>query len=853
MPLSSGAKLGPYEILAPLGAGGMGEVYRARDIRLNRDVAIKILPEDFARDPSRHARFEQEARAVAALNHPNIVAIYDVGEENGVLFLVTELVEGRNLSGPMPLEAVVKCAGQIADALQAAHDRGIVHRDLKPGNIMVRADGAVKLLDFGLAKALPEPSAAELCSILSTETIGMTQAGTVMGTAAYMSPEQAKGLYVDKRTDIWAFGVVLYELITGSRPFSASTMAETLAKVLQEEPEWDRVPGHPQRLLRRCLEKDPARRLRDIGDAMELLEATQAGELRHSYGPWIFACVCALMAAAAVGWMLWPRAPAEETWSGSVLAGPEIALDPRPSPKGQLLAFQAIEQGLTQVAVTTPESGNWSILTHRRELGFVNEITWSRDGASLYYDRVADVPHGIYRVPVLGGEEKLVLENAMTPEVLPDGTLLLYRLNPQRNLQLFRYWPETGQLLDLPVISRANASTPTVHIRATPDGQEAVVAGTPLGQDQEPDRLLAVDINTGAWRPLTPPGLRLEGNAAAVTHDGNSVVVALREDALLRVASLPMRGKFAPRTLFTTTTNTLWYLDTDSAGRVYISATDRHGEAILYSATSSSPKTTGGEPIAGHSNVDGDRIISLPDGRAIVTVRGLGRNRLMALAEGKNPVPLVSTTEETSEPMTAAGPGGVAFLIGPAPHAVIAVAETSTGRVIHRIDPGKGEISSIASSPDGKTLYFSAGGKIWSVPSASGVPSLIRSGDGVIADPSGGSLVITTVEAAKVRLFRFPLDGSAEHEIGTDGSVPLAPLPRGLLKADGRLLVILAPLDSWFFVPGILDTNTGRITRLPTDRTSHTRGLSWTSDGQVVEVRESVRSTLWRFQPVGNR
>ena len=202
MPLSAGDKLGPYEILAPIGAGGMGEVYRAQDTRLKREVALKVLPAEVSRDHERRQRFEQEARAVAALNHPNIVAIYDVGEENGVLFLVTELVEGRNLKGPMPLQAVLNCAAQIADALQAAHDRGIVHRDLKPGNIMVRADGVMKLLDFGLAKTLAPPSNE---TNLPTEAMGMTHAGMVMGTAAYMSPEQAQGLYVDKRTDIWCF------------------------------------------------------------------------------------------------------------------------------------------------------------------------------------------------------------------------------------------------------------------------------------------------------------------------------------------------------------------------------------------------------------------------------------------------------------------------------------------------------------------------------------------------------------------------------------------------------------------------------------------------------------------------
>ena len=778
---------------------------------------------------------------------------------NGVLYLVTELVEGRNLKSPMPLDAVLKCAAQITDALQAAHDRGIVHRDLKPGNIMLRADGVVKLLDFGLAKSLPELSTREGGSILSTETIGMTQAGTVMGTVAYMSPEQAQGLYVDKRTDIWAFGAVLFELLTGRRPFSGATFAETLACVLKEEPDWERVPVEARRLLRRCLTKDPAR-LRDIGDAMELVEA-QGMALRHgaSRTAWVFAGVGALFASVAVGWMLWTRVPEAETWSGSILAGPEIALDPRPSPDGRLLAFQAVEQGLSQVAVSTPESGNWSVLTHNRELGFVDEIAWSRDGTSIYYDRTVDVPRGIYSVPVLGGEEKLVLENALTPEVPPDGTLLLYRLNSQRNLQLFRYWPETGRLQDLPVVSRTPMGTPEVHIRATPDGREAVVVGTPLGQEKEPDRLLAVEVNTGVSRPLTPPGVTLEGNAATVAHDGKSVIVVLHEDALRRVASIPMNGspsgKFSPRTLFTTTINTIWFVDTDSSGRVYLSATDRHGEAIRYSSTpnTNGPKTAGAEAIAGRINVDGDTIASLPDGRAIVTMRGLGRNRLMALEDRKNPAPLVATTEETSEPMTAAGPSEIAFMMGPPPHATIGIADTATGRVKIKIPAAKGEISSIASSPDGKSLYFSAAGKIWSVPSAGGEPSPIRPGDGVIADPSGRSLVITTVESAKVRLFRVPLDGSAEREIATDGSVPLAPVWHGLLRADGRLLVVLAPFDSWFWVPGILDTNTGRITRLPTDQASHTRGLSWTPDGQILEVRESVRSTMWRFQPEANR
>ena len=542
--------------------------------------------------------------------------------------------------------------------------------------------------------------------------------------------------------------------------------------------------------------------------------------------------------------LLW-RAPESETWSGWALGGPETAIDPRISPDGHLLAFQVMEQGQMQIAVMTPESGNWSILTHNRELGGPAEITWPRDGASLYYGRGADVPRGIYSVPVLGGEEKLVLEGAQVPEVLPDGTLLVYRLNAQRNLQLSRYWRETGRLQELPVICRATVWTDSVHISASPDGKEAVVVGTPLGREQEPDRLLAVDVNTGASRPLTPLGVRLSSNAAAVTRDGKSVVVAMVEDALTRVVSIPMTGKFAPRTLFTTTGG-INYLDTDSDGHVYISTFGLAEEVVRFS-----PGSNGSEVVASLSQ-PGGVIVSLPDGRTIISMPSLGRRRLMALANGKNPVPLVVTTEETAPPMTAAGPRGIAFMIGPPPRTTIGVAETATGRMTSRITPGKGRISAIASSPDGKTLYFSASGKIWSVPSAGGDSRFLRGGDSVTADPGGRGLVISTVESSKIRLFRVPLDGGNESEITTDGSVRLAPLDTnpGALNADGRLLVQLTPPDTWFFVPGILDTNTGHLSRMRAEQMSNASSLSWTRDGRIVGLRTRYFATLWRFQPV---
>src|SRR5271155_4773269 len=278
MALTAGTRLGPYEILAPIGEGGMGEVYRARDAKLDREVAIKVLPAPLAQDPERMARFQREAEVLASLNHPNIAQIYGVEERA----LVMELVPGESLKGPLPLETALNYARQIADALEAAHDKGIVHRDLKPANIMITPAGVIKVLDFGLA-AVAQSSDPSNPVNSPTLTISPTRAGLILGTAAYMSPEQARGKPVDKRADIWAFGVVLYEMLTGKQLFEAETVSDTLAQVLTKEPDWEQVPANVRRLLKKCLEKDPKQRLRDIGDAWELLEEPPA-PLPHGRG-----------------------------------------------------------------------------------------------------------------------------------------------------------------------------------------------------------------------------------------------------------------------------------------------------------------------------------------------------------------------------------------------------------------------------------------------------------------------------------------------------------------------------------------------------------------------------------------
>src|SRR5579864_3906412 len=309
-----GRQFGPYRIVSPLGAGGMGQVYRAHDSKLGRDVAIKTLPLEFARDPERLARLRREARTLASLNHPNIAAIYGLEESGGIDCLVMELVEGETLadrlkSGPLPIDKSLDYARQIADALEAAHDKGIIHRDLKPANVKVTPQGRVKVLDFGLAKAIWGPERNLDLSQQATLTGTETLVGQILGTPSYMSPEQARATDVDKRTDIWAFGCLLYELLSGKRTFEGEAVPDTIAAALEREPDWRALPAKTppkiRELLRRCLQKDAGRRLQTIAEARATIEKVQ-----HGWSRWRVAAVTgAALAVLASGtaWILKPK------------------------------------------------------------------------------------------------------------------------------------------------------------------------------------------------------------------------------------------------------------------------------------------------------------------------------------------------------------------------------------------------------------------------------------------------------------------------------------------------------------------------------------------------------------------
>ncbi len=490
MALAPGTRLGPYEVLVPIGQGGMGEVYRAKDTKLGRDVALKILPEAFAHDPDRLTRFGREAQVLASLNHPNIGGIYGLEDSGDTKALVLELVEGPTLAdrialGPVPVEEALQIAQQIGEALEAAHNAGIVHRDLKPANIKLTPGGTVKVLDFGLAKAIDSaPLMGSSSSLTLSPTIttpAMTQVGFILGTAAYMSPEQAKGKAVDKRADIWAFGVVLFEMLTGHRPFAGEEVSDVLASVLAREPRLaaipDTVPQIVRQVLKACLQKDLKKRIHDMGDVRLALagtfETVRDAEVpveRPRRAKWMIPAVAAALVvvgvlAAAAAWMLRPAEPrpvtrfahrldaAAFTRQGRPLAaisrdGRRLAFiadtrvylwnfderDSRPipgtddenpsspffSPDGQWVGYWSSDNALKKIRLT---GGTPVVLTRA---GNPQGVSWGLDDKIVYA-----LTDGIWRVSGNGGDaEHLVktekAERIHAPQMLPDGNTLLF-------------------------------------------------------------------------------------------------------------------------------------------------------------------------------------------------------------------------------------------------------------------------------------------------------------------------------------------------------------------------------------------------------------------------------------------
>jgi eukaryotic-like serine/threonine-protein kinase len=533
MGVTSGTKLGPYEIQSPLGAGGMGEVYRAHDTRLDREVAIKVLPESFARDADRLRRFEQEARTVAALNHPNILAVYDIGQNQGTPYMVSELLDGETLrekmnDGPMPQRRAIEYASQLAEGLAAAHDKGVVHRDLKPENVFVTKDGRVKVLDFGLAKLARIEEARAQGAEGATATVPVhTMPGMVLGTAGYMSPEQVRGKDVDARTDIFAFGAILYEMLSGQRAFKGESSIETMNAILKDDPpelETGKLELSPglERIVRRCLEKEPARRFhsaRDVGFALEAISGTSSSSLvsRGALPPerprWMRAAVLALVAVAAVlaAYFLGKRNVSSSTASYQQLTfQPGYAGPARFTRDGNTVVYSASWNGgarqlyaqRSNSVQATPlnldadvlgiaDNGDMAVILKRRFLA-----TWLQRGT-------------LARLPLEGGAARPILEDVYEADITRDGKEFAV-VRQDRGKQRLEF--PIGKVL-------FETSGWITDVRISPDGKRVAFMDHSVLPD---DRGAVALVDTqGDVRRLTP--YYATGRSLCWTPDGKEV------------------------------------------------------------------------------------------------------------------------------------------------------------------------------------------------------------------------------------------------------------------------------------------------------------------------------------------
>jgi Tol biopolymer transport system component len=592
MALTAGTKLGPYEIIAPLGAGGMGEVYRARDTRLGREVALKVLPESFSRDTDRLRRFEQEARAVAALNHPNILAIHDIGEQDGSPFIVSELLEGGSLRaeldhGPLPARKSSDYAAQIAHGLAAAHDKGIIHRDLKPENIFLTNEGRVKILDFGLAKLSPNNRGAK--GVEATLTSSPTEAGVVMGTAGYMAPEQVRGAAIDSRTDIFAFGAVLYEMISGKRAFRRDTAAETMTAILKDDPAELSEMTHPvapglERIVRRCLEKQPEQRFqsaKDLAFALEALSGTTSrtaanvaitdGVQTGAATPrrWIGYAVMAVLGlalGAAVAWYLHP-APAPPPIFTRVSFQRGEVIRGRFAPDAKTVLYSAKFGGgipdTYSIREDYPEStpaglGGALLLAISRQSQMAVLVRPTLFAHYQWTGTLATSPMG-------GSAPREVLENVADADWGPDGNELavIDRVNRKWRLQ----YPIGKVLLE--------GENWISEVRVSPDGKQVALFHHPPNVDDRGEVVL-VD-RSGGLRTLSAGWESLEG--LAWDPSGKEVwFSAANTGEQYCIHAVTISGK--QRTVYCGTAPTR-ILDIATSGRVLVSTEEARGAISL--------------------------------------------------------------------------------------------------------------------------------------------------------------------------------------------------------------------------------------------------------------------------------
>ncbi len=771
-------------------------------------------------------------------------------------FVEGEPLDARLKKGPIPLDRALPLAAQIADALAAAHRRNIVHRDLKPANVILSRTGP-KLLDFGLAR-----ETAMSASTPDGLTATVTQEGVIAGTLRYMSPEQLEGKEVDARADIFPFGALLHEMVTGKPAFSGSSAASLISAIMTAEPApvSTRVRTAPPALdavVKRCLAKDPEARWQCAADLASELRSIAASPARpeertvRAWPLWRIALlvIAALAAGIAAGMLGW-RPPQAPRWSAAMLGGPAMAMAPCASPDGKLVAFVALVDGISQVAVMKPETGNWTVLTHARDRGLVDTVSWSLDGSRIYFDRVTADPPGVFSVPLFGGDERPVLESAEDPEPLPDGSLLVLRTNTARENQMYRFWPDSGTLQPLPAVV-ARRTEIGGSMRAFPDGREAVFYGEPLAGGGI--HLYALDLATKHIRKLAPQlALRTVMGPrfpVAVTRDGRSVLIDVRSGNLHRITAVPRDGG-AGETLLVTTTAAPWYLDEATDGSLYMDQMDRPVGILRFPISGGTP-----ERLAGSFEESMRGLLPVGDGGVLMPGPAGGRESLLLVEPGGHrSASLLDTADQTEPPVANAGPGEVALTLR-GPHGVeIGIVSLADRRLVRRVRVSHDKIDSVAISRDGRQAYYAADQSIWAIGFDGGRERRLCPGDSLALYPGGEAMLVQLAENERTRLVRLSLlDGSITAiPVHSSWSLSAEPLAPNTVSSDGRIAGPIVDSNSWFYEAGVLDPASGKITRIPVPENADYFIVGWAGPNQLVAMAMEARCSIWRFQAPAN-
>jgi serine/threonine protein kinase len=889
MGFGPGSTLGPFKIQSLIGKGGMGEVFSALDTRLGRQVALKILPADFASDSDRVRRFQSEAKVLASLNHPNILVIHEVGGDSGHPYLVSELLEGRTLreelsSGALPVRNSINYAVQIANGLAAAHARGIIHRDLKPENIFITKDDRVKILDFGLAKLSPNPqsefrnpqSSAEAATLLQS-----TVPGLILGTVGYMSPEQVRGEPADHRSDLFSFGCLLHEMLSGCPPFQRETAVESMNAVLKEEARdlneaVAAVPSTLARIVRRCLEKDPHRRFQtaaDLAFAFETLSGSAAAappafdQAKTKHGRLGSTLpIVALVAAVAVGAFNFGRTRSRPSspptqWRGEQLTGPTVALDPHVSADGKEVAFETIVDGQGQVALMNVDSGFWKVLTTNRSVGMVDGLYWSPDATEIYYGRSSGGGnfYGVFRISKYGGDERLVLTNAVCRGITPSGSILIAQPTSFGE-QLAIYSPETEHIRQFSAVPEPYL----VESIAPLPGQKVAFLGRLTNSAPGIRSLWLLDLQSGESKPLLQKplskilaGRRFDDTFAfGVSPDGGRLVFSDVVGQLHQIYA----GAIGPSTSFSpifTLTHFSTSMSFDHSGQVFTDQAERPNEILHGPLGGKIDKI----PLPSSSTYVHKPVLPLPGNRFLFPANDTGFGRLTLLEPGKELRGWLEAKTDCGPPFSRLGADRVLFTMREGTNVSIRSASLDGRNPAFHLkvswalgDTSFGRGGAVAGSPDGQTIYFAENGFIYAVPTSGGsTAKKLCPGNSVSVHPHGRYLISGNSAPTENYLLRYSLPEGITERVRVSNKYPLssATIAPNAIAPDGRVLLRVAPVDNWFWPVAVLDPASGDL-QLATEEPADMFSSGWDDEGRLVTSATYFRSTMWRFRAETN-